>query len=518
MARPRTHGKARAATVASLEPPKQQGRPRSSGSKKCDRCGRMAAKIRVHWPDGAICGICFTEALHTHGRCPSCGDRRLLPGRDADGEAICRDCAGITRPEMVCIRCGAEAERFRGGACARCVVTGDLEALLKPTNPPDLRLARLVHVLANVRRPESIYTWMRGKRAHELLTQIGERSIELTNESLDQLPRSPAVDHLRDILIHHRMIIAPEDRYLAIFERWLAKRLDELHDRPRIASVIEQYATWHHLSRLRMRIGAANMDIAARDARQQITEAGRFLIWVEDAKHLTVETFTQIHIDEYLTDAVSTRYEIKNFISWYAKNRSGQRQLYVPKRKAVLPLPSLTQKHRLQVIRNAIEFDQVALGTRVAALIHLLWATPLTRLVQLKVTCIELRPDGMRIALGRTPSEIPELLAPLFWQHREDRTNQQTTNVGTDWLFPGYRAGRHLSVPTLQQRFHVIGLDPQRTRNTTLKSLTGQIDVHSLAQTLGYAPKTLAAHAERAGIYMSRYVEAKRIARTPAVR
>jgi len=478
----------------------------------------MVAKIRVHWPDGAICGICFTEALRTHGRCPGCGDERLLPGRSADGTPICRDCAGITRPEMLCVRCGAEAERFRGGACIRCVITEDLESLLRPTDPPDLRLVRLVQVLANARRPESINTWMRGKRARELLTQIGERKIELTHEALDQLPRSPAVEHLRDILIHHRMIIAPDDRHLAIFERWLAKRLDELHDRPQIASIIEQYATWHHLSRLRKRVGITNMDIAARDARQQITEAGKFLIWVEDDAHLSVETFTQVHINEYLTGAVSTRYEIKNFISWLAKGRSGQRQLYVPKRKAVLPLPSLTQQHRLQVIRNAIEFNQVALGTRVAALIHLLWATPLTRLAQLKVDCIELRPDGMYIALGSTPSMIPEFLAPLFWQHHEDRTNQQTTNVGTDWLFPGYRAGRHLSVPTLQQRFHALGLDPQRTRNATLKSLTGQIDVRSLAQTLGYAPKTLSTHAERAGIYMGGYVGAKRIARPPGVR
>lgn len=32
---------------------------------RCDRCGGQVAKIRVHWPDGAICGICFTTATHT---------------------------------------------------------------------------------------------------------------------------------------------------------------------------------------------------------------------------------------------------------------------------------------------------------------------------------------------------------------------------------------------------------------------------------------------------------------------
>ncbi len=34
-------------------------------------------------------------------------------------------------------------------------------------------------------------------------------------------PSSPAVEHRRAILIHHRMIAAPADRYLAIFEPWL---------------------------------------------------------------------------------------------------------------------------------------------------------------------------------------------------------------------------------------------------------------------------------------------------------
>ena len=485
MPRPLTHGIQRPPTLDSLEPPRPRGRPRSTGDKKCDRCGRYVAKIRVHWPEGAICGICFTDAVHTYGRCAQCDDERLLPGRANDGSEICRDCASITHPEMTCIQCGAEAERFRGGWCVRCVIEGDLNIVLKPASPPDFRVKKLIAVLVDSRRPETIYTWMLGKKTKELLTLIGNRELELSHAELDALPRSTAVDHLREILVHNGLLVAPADRYLAIFERWLTQRLQELAPHPEIAIMIEQFATWHHLKRLRSKVGTANMDIACRNARQEITEAGKFLLWIETDQLLKPDAFTQVHIDTYLNAGTSTRKTIKNFISWYSRGRGGKRRFYVPPRYP-RTLPTLSQSRRLHIIRNAIEFDNVALATRIAALIHLLWATPISRIVQLKIDQIMLEPDGMMIALGSTATEVPEFIAPLFWQHLSARGNQQTTNTHTDWLFPGYRAGQHLTAPTLQQRFRLLGLDPQRTRNASLKNLTGQIDVHSLADTLGY--------------------------------
>lgn len=409
------------------------------------------------------------------------------------------------------MECGTETERFRGGACIRCVLEADLTTLLRPTEPPDLRLVRLIQALADVPRPESIYTWMRGPKAHELLTRIGTRELALTPEAFDALPRSTAVDHLREILIHNRLMVAPEDRHLAIFERWVNSRVTELQEHPDVALLIERYAKWHHLSRLRQRVGHTNMDVACRGARQNITEAGKFLTWLYTEQHVTTATFTQAHIDTYLDGAVTTRFHIKNFISWYARGRGGKGRLFVPARKAITS-PILSQQNRLQVIRNAIEFDDVSLNIRIAALIHLLWATPLTRVAGLTKQHIELRPDGMYIHLGATPSLVPEFIAPLFWAHVHHTDNEQTTNAGTEWLFPGYRAGRPIAVPTLQQRFHALGLDPQRTRNSTLKHLTAQLDVHTLADTLGYSAKTLSQHAERAGAYFGHYVDAKRAA------
>lgn len=187
-----------------------KGRPRSSGDIQCDRCQRMVAKVRVRWPDGRICGVCFTAAVHAHGECPDCNQHRMLPGRNPANQAICRDCAGIMTA-LTCTRCGGEAERFRGGNCINCVLRGDLAALLQPTTPPDLRLKHLIEILATAKRLESIYTWMRGHQAHELLIRLGTRELDLTHDAFDALPPTRAVAHLREILAHHG-ILAERDR------------------------------------------------------------------------------------------------------------------------------------------------------------------------------------------------------------------------------------------------------------------------------------------------------------------
>ena len=219
-----------------------------------------------------------------YGTCPGCGDEdRMLPGRDELAWAICRTCAGI-ETNLECDVCGREAERFRGGACMRCVVRADLDELLAPGT--DLRLRRLVDLLADVNRPESIYTYMRGKRAHALLTAIGTRELPLTQEAFDALQPGNAVEHLRALLVHHRML--PErgtDERLHRFEQWIAARLAALPD-DGTRDRIERFATWHHLKRVRARAveSDVNIETVTHAAKQEITEAGKFLLWLR-AEH-----------------------------------------------------------------------------------------------------------------------------------------------------------------------------------------------------------------------------------------
>lgn len=421
---------------------KPRGRPRTvGGGSTCDRCGRQTNKIRVRWPDGKICGICFSIATHTYGECPSCGQDRMLPGRVGTGQDICCDCAGITT-NLTCTTCEREAERFRDGNCIRCVLLGDLTAILKPNDPPDFRLRRLIKVLTSVDRPESIYTWLfKGSKAIELLTRIGDRNLELTHEAFDALPSNHAVEYLRAILTHHKMLPPQGDRQLAVFEHWLDERLEQLAATPEIHSPIERFARWHHLRRLKAESSETkNMNYAARSAKQEITEAGKFLRWLLDEHGRTAATFNQAHVDQYLTEGTSTRRHIRNFVH-YLNNERTNTGVDVSVRYAQT-MPMLTQQQRRDHIAALMVAVEVSVSIRVAGLLFLLYGIPIGRLCMLSVDAVEINPTGMTIKLSEIPAPIPDPFVPLLLTHLEDRGGQQTVNTGTDWLFPGARAGR----------------------------------------------------------------------------
>lgn len=262
--------------------PPARGRPRTTGRFTCDRCGRATGKIRVTWPDGRICGVCFHRAVRTIGECDGCGRRRLLPGRSGQRQ-LCRSCAGITT-DLDCHRCGAEGEHHRRGLCTRCTLRDDLTALLLPAgaeHPGRPGLGQLVEVLVEVDRPESIHTWKRNPAVTRLLGDLGTGAVTLDHAGLDAAPPGPAREHLRQLLIHHRLLPA-RDPDLARFEAWLQVRLGSLTD-PTVRQPIEQFATWHHLRRIRGRV-RQGLDVrgAVHASKQDITQAGAFLAWLAD--------------------------------------------------------------------------------------------------------------------------------------------------------------------------------------------------------------------------------------------
>ncbi|MEO9330381.1 hypothetical protein [Gordonia aurantiaca] len=104
----------------------------------------------------------------------------MLPRRNADGDAVCMDCAGIS-PDLHRRRCGHEEESYRAGLCARCALRDDLHTVLCPTNnAEDPRQQLLEAALATAARPQSMLTWMRGTQAATLLHTIGASEVKLS--------------------------------------------------------------------------------------------------------------------------------------------------------------------------------------------------------------------------------------------------------------------------------------------------------------------------------------------------
>jgi hypothetical protein len=483
--------------------PRRRGRPRSTGTRECARCHSLVATIRTTWPEGPICGPCFTAAARTYGLCAFCGAHRLLPGRSATGHNICRDCAGITT-NLDCVNCGREAERRRGGHCARCVLTADLTQILKPHAPPDMRIKRLITELAAVPRPESIITWMRHPVTAALLSKIGTRELSLSHDAFDALAPSGSLEHLREMLVHHHMMPNRGDPRLARFQTWLEQRLDTLKPTPAIHTPIEQFARWHHLRRLRENTDPTrNMDNATRSAKQDITEAGKFLRWLLDEHHTTINNLQQAHLDAYLCQGTTTRSKVRSFIQWRARTGIARPFKTHYRTAATTPLASSTQ--HLQLIKTVVEADHVVLSTRIAALILLLYGTPVRKISKLTLDDVEVTPARTTIKVGHLPAPIPPALLPLFHQHLAQRGNLRTMNHSSCWLFPGIRAGQHISAQSLMKRLRSQGLDIHAARNAALHDLTKQIDPASLADLLGYSTQVMNIHAARAAVPMATY-------------
>jgi hypothetical protein len=480
-----------------------RGRPRTTGGHSCDRCGRATAKIRIRWPDGNICGICFHEATRTHGKCEQCGQHRLLPGRDGD-RRHCRSCAGITT-DLDCHRCGSEGEHHRRGLCTRCTLRDDLTALLLPTErAPRPELVRLVDVLVNVDRPESIHTWKRNAKVAQLLRGLGDATIPLTHDGFEGAPASPASEHIRDLLVHHGLL-PRRDRDLARFEQWLQQRLDSIGD-PKVRRPLEQFATWHHLRRIRRRVGQ-ELRGAVLTSKQEITEVGRFLAWLAE-RDKTITTCGQGDVDEWLASGPTTRHAIRTFIVWSGEQKLNP-DLSVGFRQA-RSSRLITHDERLDWLRRCLTGQPDTLPYRIAAVLLLLYAQPLVRVAAMRTEQIQVTPREIRILLGKQPAAIPQPFAQLLRDHLATRPNLRTANTdGSPWLFPSTRAGHHIRANTIMDRLRTLGIDVLGSRNAALRDLVRQVPAPIVATQLGYSHQIIQRHAELAAQPMSKYAALK---------
>lgn len=481
------------------------GRPRIGGNFHCTRCRQTSKKHRLTWPDGRICTPCYVRATETFGTCPQCDDTRMLPGRDESGQPLCRGCAHITT-DLDCHRCGNEGELIRDKLCARCVLREDLDLLLSPNNPPDLRIKRLVATLCAVERPASIRTWIRGTKAKALLAAIGTRELALEHAALDALPNSRAVEHLRSLLVSHHMLPDRGDENLARFDRWVTKRLTDLAPLPRVAAALEPFARWHHSRRLHDDYDLIrNMNFATRAAKQEITEAGKLLCWLDTVHDVAFANAEQTHIDAYFADGPSTRKAARNFINW---NRSiGATMLRSGRRRSVVSTPQSTDTERVHNIARLITEIDIPLNTRVIGLLMLLYGTPIGRLVQMRRDAITETPNGMHIDLGGTqPALIPEAISDIIYKLLTAPARTRTATIDAGWLFPSRRPGNHIHPDGVRTALITLGIPVLGGRNAALADLTQQLHPAVLADILGYTSKTLTNHAIRGGLAFASYL------------
>lgn len=444
--------------------------------------------------------------MRTHGICPLCGHDGVLPGRAnrTDPRPMCLLCAGI-EGNYECSTCGTEGEIFRKGQCARCVVRDDLTVLMVLDAADPVAMSTIVDILCDVDRPESIYTWKRSPKVQDLLTRLASGRIPLTHEGLDDLGGGRHVGHLRSVLEHHALLPS-RDEHLARFESRLADKLEAL-PQPSIRNPIEQFATWHHLNRLRRNsLPGQSSDGPVRAAKQEITETIKFLRWLDETHHRTAATCKQQDVDEYLVGGPTTRHLIRTFFVW-AKANKNNKSVQIGHRQAKTTR-TLTQDQRLAWLKELLGGDADTLPYRLAGMLLLLYAQPLVRVAALPTAAIVVTPHELRIALGKEPVPLPEPFADMVRQHLSDRPNLRTAGgiIENPWLFPGSRAGKHLDPQSIMLRLRKLGINLLGARNATIQNLVAEAPPPLVAELLGYSYQVAHRHADIAAQPWSQYV------------
>jgi len=304
-------------------------------------------------------------------------------------------------------------------------------------------------------------------------------------------------------LLQHHHLLPHRDLDLARFEAWITRKLDGLPDA--VARPVEQFATWHHLRRIRAKVAAGTPARASvHSAKQEITETAKFLTWLYETHQRTAATCTQQDAIAWLAAGPTTRSSVRTFFV-YAKHTRLNTAVTIQHRSA-RKNRSITRDQRLAWIDELLSGSSESLAYRVAGTLLLLYAQPLVRIVALRTTDIT-RVDGeLSLRLGKDPVNVPAPFAALLEQHLANRPNLRTAaGPKSLWVFPSRQAGLHLHPNTVMERLRGLGIDLLGARNRAIGELVLEVPPSLAADALNYSYQVAFRHAAAAAEPWARY-------------
>lgn len=266
------------------------------------------------------------------------------------------------------------------------------------------------------------------------------------------------------------------------------------------------YAQWHHLRRIR-RLPDIKTASAVRYAKQEISVSATFLDHMATTSTSLSDT-TQQHIDDWLAPGPTTRFHARNFVIWAVKNQHLPRTLDFPRRQPRTE-PAIDEAWRRTLIQRCITDETIALDTRVAALLLLVYAQQLVRIAALGIddVIVDTETDRVTINLGNPPALVPEPFAALLIAQLHSRTNMNTGTGTSPWLFPSTRAGQHISPNTILHKLRDIGIDREAARVAALRQLVSKTPPAVVATTLGYSHQVTERIAGQSGWTYAHYTD-----------
>lgn len=473
------------------------------------------------------CQNCSRKLLSQQQPCSRCDQTRVVGGRDADGQPLCGSCARrresccrCNRKMLVigripegplcktcyktepayfqhCIQCGVFERLHHFGLCQRCAcppllnqaLAGGQDGQVRPELEPVVQV-----LLAN--DPHRLLVWLAQPGIRAVMAALAAATGPVTHETLDHLEPDRSVRRLRDTLVAARFL--PErDEYLARLERWIDRQLDTIDDDVE-RNLLRRFVTWHHLRRLRRR-GPIGFNQAA-VVRQEISVTIRLLGWLRD-RGKSLSTCAQADVDAWLAEGNTSRHNARNFLAWAVQHKAVG-NIKIPLRTPTYRrqvLPETDQ--RWSIAKQLLHDDQFDTVDRVAGLLLLLYAQPMTKIIGLTTEHVVRDANQVQLLLGRNPLTLPAPLDELVLQLVQNRRGYAVLGRTDDhpWLFPGGAPGRHMSAQQLIRRFQRLGIPARLGRNTALIELASELPTPVISHLLGLNIRTATRWATAAG-------------------
>lgn len=369
----------------------------------------------------------------------------------------------------------------------------------QPEQPSSSQLRPLFDSLAGRDKPSQALLWVGKPHVSALLRALGTGDTPLTHEAFSALQPKASAEHLRSICIDVGLLAA-RDHQVVLFERWWHDYLPTITE-PAHARLVGLFVAWEVAARLRRRAANAPLTPDARYwASDQVRRAVSFLTWL-DEHEVALEVCTQSDVDRWHAEhPAHQRNRLRAFLLW-AQTTKKMPTRAVPAAQT-RTRPPISAKQRRELTVGLLENDEVPLRPRVAALLGLLYAQPLSRITRLRVDDIHTSHDGeVLLSLGKDPTPVPALFAALLLQLAQQRTHVSTaTNPSSPWLFPGRLAGQPMHSHALGAELTRHGLPPRTTgRTAALRELVQHAPASLVADALGIHPITALRHRTNAG-------------------
>ncbi len=195
---------------------------------------------------------------------------------------------------------------------------------------------------------------------------------------------------------------------------------------------------------------------------------------------------------------------IKPFLKW-AIDTHRMPRLEVPS-TVQTPVALLSQRQRVELIRRIHHGADMALLERVVALLILLYAQDLTRIVKLTLDDITTDGEQLFIRLGDPPAPVPAPFDDIVRAYLAARPNMHTAgNPNSNWLFPGRVPGQPIHPTAIRRRLQLLGIPNLNSRSRALRELLLQAPPAVVAGMLGYGIGRSEAIAREAGSTWKHY-------------